>query len=266
MKQDRTGRKGYVLPILSLKILTLVLFFLVCPGQDAFTQTIRYVKPNGTGNGTSWNDASGSIMDMIDASAKGDQVWVAAGEHMRDDRHGAFYMKDGVAVYGGFNGTESSLAERDHKKNVTILVGNIINYLNKVTRAALLDGFTIMRGGMQNIRASPTIVNCRFLLCRSFIGGAAMYNNVASPLIINCTFAGNDASEGAGIFNENDSRSVIINCVFYGNVANGGAAIENKGSDAVIINCTIAGNYSHVSGAGAIENLYCSPYIANCII
>ncbi|MFF5993837.1 S-layer homology domain-containing protein [Lysinibacillus sp. KU-BSD001] len=34
-------------------------------------------------------------------------------------------MKNGVAIYGGFNGIETTLAERDYKANETILSGDI---------------------------------------------------------------------------------------------------------------------------------------------
>ena len=42
----------------------LALLFLACLSQ---AQTIRYVKPNGTGDGSSWANASGDLKAMINA-------------------------------------------------------------------------------------------------------------------------------------------------------------------------------------------------------
>ena len=50
-------------------------------GSSLLAQTIRYVKPTatGTGNGSSWANASGDLQAMINASSANDQVWVASG-------------------------------------------------------------------------------------------------------------------------------------------------------------------------------------------
>jgi len=71
--------------------------------NSTFSQTIRYVKLGGTGNGTSWANASGSIQDMIDYSNSGGQVWVAAGTY---NLANTIAMKNGVSVYGGFFAAE----------------------------------------------------------------------------------------------------------------------------------------------------------------
>jgi len=49
----------------------------------AQAETTRYVKPNGTGDGTSWSTASGTLQEMIDmvADSGGGEVWVAAGTY-----------------------------------------------------------------------------------------------------------------------------------------------------------------------------------------
>lgn len=83
---------------------------------------IRYVKANGTGDGSSWANASGDLQKMIDELAVADapgEVWVAAGEYRPTTQiiEGAQYaasfrMRDGINVYGGFAGTETSKADR----------------------------------------------------------------------------------------------------------------------------------------------------------
>lgn len=74
---------------------------------------IRYVKPDGTGDGTSWEKASGDLQKMIDELAAVDasgEVWVAAGEYRPTTQiiegvqyAASFRMRDGIDVYGGFD-------------------------------------------------------------------------------------------------------------------------------------------------------------------
>lgn len=74
---------------------------------------IRYVKPDGTGDGTSWEKASGDLQKMIDELAAVDasgEVWVAAGEYRPTTQiiegvqyAASFRIRDGIDVYGGFD-------------------------------------------------------------------------------------------------------------------------------------------------------------------
>lgn len=83
---------------------------------------IRYVKQDGTGDGTSWEKASGDLQKMIDELAAVDasgEVWVAAGTYRPTTQiiegvqyAASFRMRDGIDVYGGFAGTEPSKADR----------------------------------------------------------------------------------------------------------------------------------------------------------
>lgn len=95
--------------------------------QPVSSSRIRYVKEQatGTGDGTSWDNASANLQAMIDELAEsGDgqpgEVWVAAGEYepltqlIPGTSHTAsFRMRNGVSVYGGFAGGENSKTERD---------------------------------------------------------------------------------------------------------------------------------------------------------
>ena len=93
---------------------------------------IRYVKPKkvGTGDGSSWenatNDIQGAINDLAEkATTPGEkgEVWVAAGTYVVKDRILAddtsaptsLLMKNGISVYGAFEGNETSRSERIKK-------------------------------------------------------------------------------------------------------------------------------------------------------
>lgn len=95
---------------------------------------IRYVKPKkvGTGDGSSWenatNDIQGAINDLAEkaeqAGTPGEkgEVWVAAGTYVVNQRiHNdntapvSLLMKNGISVYGAFEGNEKSRSERIKK-------------------------------------------------------------------------------------------------------------------------------------------------------
>lgn len=113
--------------------------------QQMLSTRIRYVKPvaTGTGDGSSWENASGNLQNMIDELAKNNpqnlpgEVWVAAGTYVPQVQvisgttySASFLMRDGISVYGGFAGGESSKQEREVGKmpwnfvNKTILEGS----------------------------------------------------------------------------------------------------------------------------------------------
>lgn len=113
--------------------------------QQMLSTRIRYVKPvaTGTGDGSSWENASGNLQNMIDELAKNNpqnlpgEVWVAAGTYVPQVQvisgttySASFLMRDGISVYGGFAGDESGKQEREVGKmpwnfvNKTILEGS----------------------------------------------------------------------------------------------------------------------------------------------
>ena len=96
--------------------------------QPVSTSRIRYVKPGGTGNGTSWEEASGDLQRMIDELADNNpqglpgEVWVAAGTYEPQSQliqgtgySASFRMRDGISVYGGFDAVSPELSKTDRK-------------------------------------------------------------------------------------------------------------------------------------------------------
>ncbi|MBD2704849.1 hypothetical protein IC229_29730 [Spirosoma sp. BT702] len=243
---------------------------------------IRYVKPvaSGNGSGNSWANASGDLQAMINA-ANVQQVWVARGTYKPGGNANtnttiSFSMKNGVAIYGGFEGNETSLDRRvlGHPSSST-LSGNIGRLNDQsdnshvvVASAALdttaeLDGFVISDaynysgagGGMYFSASSPKLRN--LILTRNHaIYGAGMYIfNGSRPLLINCEISSNSAGSGAGIYNYSGSRTSLTNCVIRDNatVNNGaGAGIDNVASSSLVLtNCVISSNYSLSGGPGS---------------
>ena len=252
-----------------------------------------YVKADATGanDGTSWTDAYTDLKDALTAAISGDEIWAAAGTYYPTpavDRFATFQLKNGVAIYGGFAGTESSIVERDFVTNVTILSGDIgvpgdstDNSLHVVsgfanTATAILDGFTVTegnanllthwRGGGIKIDSSPTLANLiifrnscgyRFVSETSTVTkagkGGGLHNLGGSPTLDNVQFRSNTArwpnSLGGGIHSENGNVQ-LTNVTFITNVAGyGGGGISLEGGNAVINQATFTNNSGPV-GAG----------------
>ena len=114
--------------------------------------------------GGSWANAFPTLQDALATAVSGDQIWVAAGIYYPDEGGGqtdndcsaSFVLQDGVAVYGGFAGTETQRSQRDPGTNVTVLSGGNTNY-HVVTAdagvgsSAVLDGFTVSGGNANGV-------------------------------------------------------------------------------------------------------------------
>ncbi|QHW00240.1 choice-of-anchor Q domain-containing protein [Spirosoma endbachense] len=259
-------------------------------------QTIRYVKPtaSGSANGSSWANASASLQAIINASASGDQVWVAGGTYKptsTTDRTVSFAMKNGVAIYGGFAGTETALSQRPpinpvggpgvvSQPSTTTLSGDIDNdgtWANNsyhvisnpaslsLTPTALLDGVVVSGGN-----ANGTASNNR---------GGGIHNdgsgNTCQPTFQNCTFQTNVATYGGALFNYGSlgsSSPLLTNCALFSNSAAYGGAMYNYGdrgsSSPQLTNCVFQSNSATSGGALFNFGLYngsSSPQLTNCV-
>ena len=239
------------------------------------------VTTTGTSAGTgTW----ASPMDLQTAltAANCTEVWVAAGVYKPGiTRTATFDIHPGVAVYGGFAGTEITLGARDPTVNVTILSGDIDNndinadgnniaetsadiqggnsdhiaYMDgttgtKITASTVLDGFTIS-GGQANGGGSPQDRGGGLYCDGGGIG------HECSPTLSNMTFSGNSAQSGGAMYNDGDagtSSPTLSNVTFTGNSATTGGAMFNDGrgggtSSPALSNITLSGNSANVGGA-----------------
>jgi len=256
--------------------LSFCLACLIHIGTQGYSQIIKFVKPvaSGTADGSSWANASGNLKAIIDGAATNTQIWVAAGTYKPTTtatRTISFAMKNGVGIYGGFNGTETLLSQRKWAVNKTILSGDIgvagnytdnsyhvvFNNSNTLDYTALLDGFTITAGksnerggGILNIESYPTFVNCIITTNQAIDGGGA--SNVSSKAqYINCSFLGNTATGtgGAVVNYKAATPTIFVNCTFSGNKATTGGGLYNYQTNTTVTNCIIWGNSSEMVNA-----------------
>ena len=261
-----------------------------CNGQTDENNGISRLYVNkaasGANNGTSWTNAYNYLQDAL-AHAKADaavtEIWVAKGTYYPDegggttnnDRAASFIMQNNLGIYGGFNGYETQLNQRNWNTNETILSGDIdqndgpdlsninnnsyhlvLNNENGLNNTAIIDGFTI-KSGLANLNDGTST------------SGAGILNRNASPLINNCKFINNSSSFGAAIANANASSVLITNCIFETNYAVRGGAIFNALSEVMIKGCSFINNFSEgipqsFVGGGAIDNQSSHTNILNC--
>ncbi len=286
----------------------LLIIIMLLPGVPLITaqaEGVCYVKWNasGTNSGTSWANAYTDLQSALGTSPC-TEIWVAAGLYKPTtgaSRSTTFQLKNGVAIYGGFNGTETVRTERNPEANLTILsgdidnndsqtpiitdlttvIGNTTNSYNVVTGAtgATLDGFTITAGnadvgiacpsscggGMYNYYSFPTLTNLVFRGNRAVRGGG-MANYFRNPTITNVTFWENDATRGGGMYNYTASP-VLTNVTFSDNSASYGGGMYNfVDSNPILRNVTISSNTASTDGGGIYSYSNCNPSLTNVTI
>lgn len=269
----------------------------------AFAGT-RYVNGSlttGANDGTSWADAyrgADALAVAIAAAQPADEIWVVAGRYLPNltlTRSEPFSINKEISLYGGFVGTETQLAQRDFKANVTLLSGdlagndasglhgdNTFHVLVCRTQActATIDGFTLsggvatspqgnnlIGGGLlvTNV-AAPVLRNCIFTDNRAHSRGGGAFVGSQSAAFIDCTFDGNHVGTyGGGLYAGN--FTTVDRCVFVNNTAFRGSAIEIYGS-CTLTNSLIHHNHCPDEGGGAAVSVELSfgVSIVNCTV
>jgi hypothetical protein len=247
-------------------LLISILILLVIGFTNA--QVVRFVTTVGAGlkNGTDWVNAYDNTQLQVAINETGvTEVWVAAGTYKPTtgaDRTISFNLKNAVAIYGGFAGTETLLSQRNWTTNVTILSGDIgtpgvntdntyhVVYTTSLDNTAILDGFTIKDGKTADVGY-----------------GGGVYNYSSSPTMKNNIITGNYGYYGSGISNGNGSSPVLNNCTITDNYINyEGGGVYNSFSSPVMTNCIISGNSTTAYGGGISNGVWASPVLTNCLI
>lgn len=216
---------------------------------------VTFVMANATGaaDGSSWSNAFTDLHAALAATTSG-EIWVANGIYRTGGpgtpRSVSFALKNGVALYGGFDGDESAAFQRDPFGKQTILSGDVnaddqndwVNHYENAYRvvaaagcspSTVLDGFVI-QGGTNEAGAVAGL---------DFQGG--------TPTFRNLTFRDCLASNSAAMAFTSGTW-IVDHCDFercYGWVGYGGAVSVTTGASATFDTCTFRENTS-ASGGG----------------
>lgn len=274
-----------------------LLIFFLHVSLGLFSQSVFFVNQyaTGSGNGSSWADACTNLQDALDKASSGDAIWIAAGTYKptvdasgngspADERTKTFQLIHGVSLFGGFDGTEIMLAERDWETNETVLNGDIgvgddisDNCYHVVTGADSLElnGFTITGGyasagttddghggGIFLKNVSAFKLDCCIVKdnIASTGGGGMVVSNCDSIEISNSIFLRDSVSWWGGAIQNGESSLTISNSSFIKNTASlpsrgwGGAVFVVNDGVAHISNCTFTQNTA--PRGEAIANYY----------
>jgi hypothetical protein len=246
---------------ITFKILSLLFTLTLSSKSIAMTYFVN-ASASVNGNGTTWNNAFTDLQSALSIVVFGDEIWVATGQYKptsNADRTVAFILKDGVNLYGGFDGTETSISQRNSNTNPTTLNGDIgqiglntdnsynVVMGNNLTTNITLDGFRILNGyssssnnggGLKitnNLTGHLLVKNCYFYSNYAVTYGAAIYTAAANITIDDCEFINNTTSNsgnGGAICNGNNnggySTIKVYNSKFKNNIARIGAVFYNS--------------------------------------
>jgi predicted outer membrane repeat protein len=237
-----------------------------------YKPAVIYVDADAIGNndGSSWADAYTTLQAAFENATAGSQVWVAAGTYYPSveacgsgsDRYRTFQLKNGVAVYGGFDPSigDVSWGDRDWVANAVILSGDIGILGDKsdnsyhvfchpfgfsLDSSAILDGFVIQDGNANDADFVEVF------------GGGMNNSDISSPTLRNITFSNNSAVVGGGL--STHGATTLTNITFINNFASQDGGGMNGGYQTILTNVT----FSHNSAVGFGGGLYGDPVLDN---
>jgi hypothetical protein len=190
------------------------------------------VSGNDSNDGSAWNRAKKTIHAAVSVAEKGKQIWVSAGSFNE-----ILSPKAGVNIYGGFNGTETSVDQRTGRTAIDAIR---CSYDNEET--TVMNGFSVSNLDFwEYMLSSPVFLGANYILENCLISGnedfIAVIEGDGVATLKNCIIE-NNRSEN--IIDPDLDNITMINCIIRGNAG----AIAGK----YMYNCVITNNSSFVSG------------------
>lgn len=221
------------------------------------------------GDGLTWATAYKDLQDALTEARSNpgavSEIWVAAGTYypapIGGSRAAAFEMVNGVSIYGGFAGNETSRSQRAPHVNITVLSGDIerddtpgewyqspntnghperSTNSHHVVIAGVdivdplhIDGVTIMRGDTQ------LLVNTSVRT-----SGAGVWTQSSELIFTDVVFTDNHAMDLGGAVFCDGSATQFVDCEFTINTATNGGAIGAFESDSTLVltDCDFSNN------------------------
>lgn len=221
--------------------------------------TKYYVDKDATGDGSgdSWANAMTSLdLALNDADETTSEIWIADGKYTASSGTNAYAINiDNLKIYGGFNGTETNLSERDFLDNETILSGDVNNddsgaaLFNEASRTEnnqhvvfitgnniVLDGVTIT-GGFADATSGDNFIGAGIFIEETVVDFTLKNSNVKDNVCF-----------GGGNFHYwpvNNTTITIENSKFSNNVARWAASVYLITADNVNLTVNLHNNLFH---------------------
>ncbi|UCG48191.1 MAG: right-handed parallel beta-helix repeat-containing protein [Phycisphaerales bacterium] len=131
------------------------------------------------------------------------------------------------------------------------------------------NGSSGFGGGLLCRESSPTFINCVIQDNSAIAYGGGVFCWTSDAKFIRCTVRGNCSDAGGGIECWSGEPE-IVNCLIYRNVATGGDAGGGgvdcyDSGNAILRNCTVAGNSAPAGAGGGLLCVGSSATVDNCI-
>ena len=265
-------------------IASFIIYCFLAPSLSYAQGTRLYVKPTseGSGNGSSWANAT-TLSAALTTLSSGGEIWMARGTYSPGTTRASTYdLPNGIVIYGGFAGTETSLPQRDLSlvatTNRTLIDGSLgdgaddtdnIRRLIELgeNEVATLDGLAIANAYNDNSGGDGaaifadddsdlTLRNCRLennVVSNGGSGGALSSSgtlNILTTVFSNNRNTSSSGGEGGAVFAE-DGTVHLLNSVFIANTAtDDGGALSAEVSTLIIVNTVFRGNSATSGGKG----------------
>jgi len=192
---------------------------------------VIHVTPSGddADDGCTWATAKRTItaaIAAVPANLPEGEIWVAQGVYNEN-----LVFPKAIKLYGGFEGTEQMLDQRDCAQNPTCIApatGDAITVTGQAIRASRIDGFTI-----QHVEPAT---------------GRGIVCNASTVIVQNNSIAGNSGEYGAGIYSNQCTLTVKGNVISNNISARDGAGIYCQGGTLSMEGNTVSGNHAVGSG------------------
>lgn len=244
-----------------------------------------YVKPNGTGDGSSWNNAASMEQALTMETFHGDNIHLAAGVYKPtlpignsssgDDNELTFEINKNLKLIGGYSANPTAGEVPNPEVNETIFSGLLdsgiqVNHVVTISapkldeQSVLLYGITIKEG---YANGSGTFSINGTAYPNNYAGGIIMANAVVE--IEHCVIAENKATaHGVGMYVFGTTELTVLNTQIVANqgATSNGAGMYINSATATFVNSSFENNTTDGVG-GAIQTYGSSNlYMYNCTI
>lgn len=217
-----------------------LLALLACFPCDGAVVYVSQNAPGPSHDGMSWGTAFQTVQSGINAARSGDEVWVAAATYYE-----SVTISNGLALYGGFAGTETQRGQRDWKANVTVLDASlkatVITVSVPATADVTIDGFDLRNGsrsygGLYLATGNANVANDTI----SGQAGRGAYVGASAT----ATFTGDTFSDNkSGAIDAYGATTVSASTIS----GNGGNAVLAQGCAITLADSVISGNFTGIS-------------------